>query len=207
MEKKYLQQIASFVGIRLQQVENVFQLHETGATVPFMARYRKEATGNLDEVQINDVVKKIAYFSELDKRKETVLKTIEAAGRLTEELRKRIEDTVDATILEDIYLPFKPKRKTKATTALEKGLGPLADWLEKQESGDPEAQASQFVSEQVPHVSEALQGARDIIAERISENEQARNVVRHSFENSALISSKVLKSKKEVEEAQKYRDY
>ena len=141
MEKKYLQQIASFVGIRLPQVENVFQLHETGATVPFMARYRKEATGNLDEVQINDVVEKINYFNELDKRKETVLKTIEAAGKLTEELRKRIEDTIDATVLEDIYLPFKPKRKTRATTALEKGLGPLADWLEKQETGDPETQA------------------------------------------------------------------
>ena len=207
MEKKYLQHIASFVGIRLPQVENVFQLHETGATIPFMARYRKEATGNLDEVQINDVVEKIAYFSDLDKRKETVIKTIEAAGKLTEELRNRIVDTVDATILEDIYLPFKPKRKTKATTALEKGLGPLADWLEKQDSGNPELQAGQFVNEQVPDMNEALQGARDIIAERISENEQARNAVRHSFENSALVSSKVLKSKKEVEEAQKYRDY
>ena len=126
MERKYIQKIAEVQGITVKQVDNVDQLHAEGATVPFMARYRKEATGNLDEVQINDIVEKIKYFTELEKRKETVLKTIEAAGKLTEELKTRIANSFDATELEDIYLPFKPKRKTRATTAIEKGLQPLA---------------------------------------------------------------------------------
>lgn len=183
------------------------QLHEEGATIPFMARYRKEATGNLDEVQINDVVEKIKYFDELQKRKETVIKTIEAAGKLTPELMARIENSFEATEVEDIYLPFKPKRKTKATTAIEKGLEPLAAIIFAQNDIDVDAEAAKFINEQVADKEDALQGARDIIAEWIAEHEQARNAVRHLFSSGAVVTSKVLKSKKEAEEAQKYRDY
>jgi uncharacterized protein len=153
------------------------------------------------------VVEQIKYFTELDKRKETVLKTIEGLGKLTPELKRRIEDCYDATILEDIYLPYKPKRKTRATTAMEKGLEPLATFLFEQGAGEPGEEAAKFINEQVKDTKEALQGARDIIAEWIAENEQARNKVRQLFTESAALSSKVLTSKKEEEEAQKYRDY
>ena len=191
----------------MKQVENVYQLSQEGATVPFMARYRKEATGNLDEVKINDVVEKIAYFNELDKRKETILKTIEAAGKLTTELKSRIENSFESTEIEDIYLPFKPKRKTKASAAIEKGLEPLASAIFAQNNIDIGTEAAKFINEQVATKEEALQGARDIIAEWVAENEQARNSIRQLFTSKAVITSKVLKSKKEAEEAQKYRDY
>jgi uncharacterized protein len=207
MEKRYIQKIAELLGISVKQVENVHQLHSEGATVPFMARYRKEATGNLDEVKINDIVEKVGYFSELDKRKETVLKTIEAAGKLTPELKSRVENTFDATELEDIYLPFKPKRKTRATTAIEKGLEPLAKLIFEQKINNVEDEARKYINEQVPDIAQALQGSRDIIAEWVAENEQARNAVRQLFTSSAVIISKAVKSKKESEEAQKYRDY
>lgn len=203
MEKRYVQKIAELQKVSARQVENVFQLHSEGATIPFMARYRKEATGNLDEVQINDIVEKIKYFDELQKRKETVIKTIEAAGKLTPELKSRIENSYEATEVEDLYLPFKPKRKTRATTAIEKGLEPLAKDLFDQKPFD----ASKFVNDQVPSEADALQGARDIVAEWIAENEQGRNAVRHLFIAGAVVHSKVLKGKKESEEAQKYRDY
>ncbi len=191
----------------MKQVENVYQLSQEGATVPFMARYRKEATGNLDEVKINDVVEKIAYFNELDKRKETILKTIEAAGKLTTELKSRIENSFESTEIEDIYLPFKPKWKTKASAAIEKGLEPLASAIFAQNNIDIGTEAAKFINEQVATKEEALQGARDIIAEWVAENEQARNSIRQLFTSKAVITSKVLKSKKEAEEAQKYRDY
>ena len=191
----------------MKQVENVYQLSQEGATVPFMARYRKEATGNLDEVKINNVVEKIAYFNELDKRKETILKTIEAAGKLTTELKSRIENSFESTEIEDIYLPFKPKRKTKASAAIEKGLEPLASTIFAQNNIDIGTEAAKFINEQVATKEEALQGARDIIAEWVAENEQARNSIRQLFTSKAVITSKVLKSKKEAEEAQKYRDY
>ncbi|HLZ87925.1 MAG TPA: Tex-like N-terminal domain-containing protein, partial [Puia sp.] len=178
-----------------------------GATIPFMARYRKEATGNMDEVQIADVVEQIKYFSELDKRKETVLKTIEGLGKLTPGLKERIDHCYDATVLEDIYLPYKPKRKTRATTAVEKGLEPLAKFLFEQGAGDPAEEAGKFINEQVKDMKDALQGARDIIAEWIAENEQARNKVRQLFTESAALSAKVITGKKDEEEAQKYRDY
>jgi uncharacterized protein len=207
MEPKYIQKIAQKLSFSLKQINNVFDLHSEGSTIPFMARYRKEATGNLDEVQINDVVEQIKYFEELDKRKETVLKTIEGLGKLTPELRQRIEDGYDATELEDIYLPYKPKRKTRATTAIEKGLEPLAKFLFEQGAGDPGEEAARFLNDQVKDTKEALQGARDIVAEWIAEHEQARNKVRQFFSQSAVLSSKVLTSKKEEEEAQKYRDY
>ncbi|HEY8968535.1 MAG TPA: Tex family protein [Puia sp.] len=207
MESTYIQKIAEKLSLSLKQINNIHGLHAEGATIPFMARYRKEATGNLDEVKINDVVEQIKYFSELDKRKETVLKTIEGLGKLTPELKERIDNCYDATELEDIYLPYKPKRKTRATTAIEKGLEPLAKFLFEQGGGDVSEEAAKFLNDQVKDAREALQGARDIIAEWISENEQARNKVRQLFTESAALSSKVLASKKDEEEAQKYRDY
>ncbi len=207
MEKRYLEKIAELQAVKPKQVENVFALHEEGATVPFMARYRKEATGNLDEVKIHEVVEKIKYFQDLDKRKETVLKTIEAAGKLNDELKLRIESCFDATELEDLYLPFKPKRKTRATMAVEKGLEPLARLIFEESDTDIGGAALQFINDQVPDGGEALQGARDIVAEWMSENEQARNAIRHLFRSGAMISAKVLKAKKDTEEAQKYRDY
>jgi uncharacterized protein len=207
MEKAYILKIAGQLKVSLKQVENVYNLHEEGATIPFMARYRKEATGNLDEVRINDIVEKINYFKELDKRKETILKTIEASGKLTDELRSKIENTFDANELEDIYLPYKPKRKTRATAAVEKGLEPLAAILFAQTVTNAEQEATKFINEQVPDQEHALQGARDIIAEWVAEHEQARSAIRNLFSKTALISSRVLKAKKDAEEAQKYRDY
>lgn len=207
MEIKYLQHIAGQLSLSLKQINNIFDLHSEGSTIPFIARYRKEATGNLDEVVITSVIDQIKYFTELEKRKETVLKTIEEAGKLTPELKKRITDCVNATELEDIYLPYKPKRKTKASVAIEKGLEPLATLLFAQGDTDPEQAAAGFINEQVKDSSEALQGARDIMAEWIAENEIARNSIRKLFTEEARLSSRVLNSKKEEADAQKYRDY
>lgn len=207
MELKYSQYIAAVLNLSLKQINSIYELHNEGSTIPFIARYRKEATGNLDEVAITNVIEQIRYFNELEKRKETVLKTIEEAGKMTPELKKRIEDCVNATELEDIYLPYKPKRKTKASVAIEKGLEPLAKLLFEQGNDNPEEAASKFINEQVKDTAEALQGARDIMAEWIAENEQARNLVRKLFTEEAVVSSRVLTTKKEEEEAQKYRDY
>lgn len=207
MEVKYIQKIAEKLSFSIKQITNIHDLQSEGATIPFMARYRKEATNNMDEVGIGNVVEQIAYFSELDKRKETVVKTIEGLGKLTPELKDRIENCYDATELEDIYLPYKPKRKTRATQAIEKGLEPLAKLIFEQGLQNPDEEASKFINEQVKDIKEAMQGARDIIAEWVSENEQARNKVRQEFTETAKLSSKVLTSKKEEEEAQKYRDY
>lgn len=207
MDIKYSQHIAAALSLSLRQVNSVYELHAEGATIPFIARYRKEATGNLDEVAVGNVFEQISYFGELEKRKETVLKTIEEAGRLTPELKKRIDDCVNATELEDIYLPYKPKRKTKATMAIEKGLEPLAKFLLEQGPQNPEDKAATYINEQVKDTAEALQGARDIIAEWIAENEQARNLVRKLYTEDAVVASRVLTTKKEEEDAQKYRDY
>ena len=207
MEQKYIQQIAGKLKLQLKQVDSIRQMQQEGATIPFMARYRKEATGNLDEVVIGNVVEEIAYFNELEKRKDTVISTIEQAGKLTPELKKKIEDCYSATELEDLYLPYKPKRKTKATQAIEKGLEPLAKKIFEQHEMDPETEAASFLNENVKDAKEALQGARDIIAEWVSEHEQARAAIRHLFSRDATLSSKVLTSKKDEAEAQKYRDY
>jgi len=207
MEVKYIQKIAEKLSFSIKQITNIHDLQSEGATIPFMARYRKEATNNMDEVGITAVVEQIAYFSELDKRKETVVKTIEGLGKLTPELKDRIENCYDATELEDIYLPYKPKRKTRATQAIEKGLEPLAKLVFEQGVENVDEEAAKFINEQVKDIKEAMQGARDIIAEWVSENEQARNKVRQEFTETAKLSSKVLTSKKEEEEAQKYRDY
>ncbi len=207
MDTKYLQHIAGTLNLAIKPVTNILQLHQEGSTIPFIARYRKEATSNMDEVAIAAVIEQVKYFEELEKRKETVVKTIDEAGKLTPELRKRIDDCVNATELEDIYLPYKPKRKTRATMAIEKGLEPLARLLFEEQKAQPDTEAQQYLNEQVASVEEALQGARDIIAEWIAENEQARNVIRKQFNEEAKLSARVLTSKKEEEEAQKYRDY
>lgn len=207
MEQKYILKIATKLSLSEKQVTNIHTLQAEGSTLPFIARYRKEATGNLDEVVIGNVFEEIAYFNELAKRKETVLKTIEEAGKLTAELKQRVSDCFSATELEDIYLPYKPKRKTRATQAIEKGLEPLAKLLFDQTNIDPEKEAVSFINEQIKDTKEALQGARDIIAEWISENEFARTAIRNLFEETATLSSKILTTKKEEEEAQKYRDY
>ncbi len=207
MDIKYIQQIATDLSLNIKYVTNVMQLHAEGATIPFISRYRKEATGNMDEVQVADVIEKIKYYDELEKRKDTVLKTIEAAGKLTPELKLRIENSIIATELEDIYLPYKPKRKTKATVAIEKGLEPLARLLFDQQNINVEKEATKYITEQVLTTAEALQGARDIMAEWVAESEQARTLIRSMFEETAMLSSRVLTTKKEEADAQKYRDY
>ena len=207
MELKYFQHIASQLQLSLKQVNSVYDLHAEGATLPFISRYRKEATGNMDEVQVGNVIDQIKYFNELEKRKETVVKTIDDAGKMTPELKKRIDDCINATELEDIYLPYKPKRKTKATVAIEKGLEPLATILYKQEQLDVNKEAANYITEQVKDIEEALQGARDIMAEWIAENETARNSIRKIFTATAVFSSRALTTKKDEADAQKYRDY
>lgn len=207
MEVKYIQKIAVQLNLAVKQVSSVLALHSEGSTIPFMARYRKEVTGNLDEVAIGNIVEQVSYFNDLQKRKETVVKTIEDAGKMTPELSKRIEECFSTTELEDIYLPYKPKRKTRASQAIEKGLEPLAKIIFEQGAVSVEEEAAKFTSEQVTGTQEALAGARDIIAEWISENEQARVAIRTLFAADALLTSTSFSAKKEEEEAQKYRDY
>lgn len=205
MQNKIFEIIAQNLGIKPVKVSNTINLLNEGATVPFISRYRKERTGSLDEVQISQIKEQNEKFAELEKRKETVLKTIDEQEKLTPELRTRIENCFDAVELEDIYLPYKPKRRTKATIAREKGLEPLAKIIMKQVERDPTFRANSFLNDEVETAEDALSGARDIIAEWINENEKARNIVRRGFEIGAVISSKVIKGKEE--EAAKYRDY
>lgn len=205
MNPKITELIAQQVGVKNHQVKNTIELLDEGATVPFISRYRKERTGNLDEVQVLQIKELSEKFTELEKRRETVLKTIEELEKLTPELKERIENCYDAVELEDIYLPYKPKRRTKATIARERGLEPLAKIIMKQFERDPESRAVSFLNDDVKTTDDALCGARDIIAEWVSENEKARNIVRREFERNAVISAKVVKGKEE--EAEKYRDY
>ena len=193
------------LNLALRQVSNTVKLLSEGSTVPFISRYRKEMTGNLDEVQVAAVRDLENKLVELDKRKETVVSTIEEQGKLTDELRKRIADCYDPTELEDIYLPYKPKRRTRATIAKEKGLEPLAIAILRQFEHNAVARAASFVNDKVANADEALQGARDIIAETISENERSRNIVRRHFRKEAVIRSKVVKGKET--EGVKYSDY
>jgi len=205
MDQKIIHLIAQQVGIQYLQVESTIQLLNEGATVPFISRYRKERTGSLDEVQIESIKEMKEKMEELLKRKETILKTIQEQDLLTPELQKRIENCYDSTELEDIYLPYKPKRRTRAMIAREKGLEPLASLIMKQFESNLEYRAQSYVNDKVESVEEALAGARDIIAESINENERARGIVRREFEHSAFIRSKVIKGKEE--EAAKYNDY
>ncbi|MCD8471150.1 MAG: RNA-binding transcriptional accessory protein [Parabacteroides chartae] len=197
--------ISKALGIPARQVEKTMGLLDEGATIPFISRYRKEVTGGLDEVQIGDINDHYGKLKEVSKRKETILASIDEQGKLTPELKKRIETSWDSTELEDIYLPYKPKRQTKAEIARKKGLEPLATLLMLQTAQDSTKAASPYVKGEVKDVREALQGARDIIAEWVNEDEQARNTVRNSFSRTAVISSKVVKDKEE--EGSKYRDY
>lgn len=187
------------------QFEATVRLLEEGCTVPFIARYRKEATGGLDEVQIEEIRKEDLRLKELSKRKQTVLSTIEELGKLTPELRKQIESCDDLQVLEDIYMPYKPKRRTKAAMARENGLEPLAEWLMKEPNGDVVKEAARFVNDTVKNEEEALQGARDIIAEVISENALVRATVRSQFQRYGTIKTRVARDK-EVEGI-KYKDY
>lgn len=197
--------IATALGIAVHQVDNTLSLLTGGATIPFISRYRKEATGGLDEVQIGEIKDRNDKLCELAKRKETILSTIEEQGKLTDELRKRIEQSWDATELEDIYLPYKPKRKNRAEAARQKGLEPLATLLMLQRENKLDNRLHSFVKGDVKDEEDALKGARDIIAEQVNEDERARNQLRNQFSRQAVISSKVVKGKEE--EAAKYRDY
>ena len=197
--------IAKILQIPERQIAKTIELLTEGATVPFISRYRKEVTGGLDEVQISQTKDQYDKFIELKKRKDTILSSIEEQGKLTPELRKRIEDSWDSTELEDIYLPYKPKRTTKAAIARKKGLEPLATLLLLQNDKQIDNKMHTFLNEEVKTEQEALQGARDIVAEMVSEEEESRNVVRSSFERTAVISAKLIKGKEE--EGAKYQDY
>lgn len=197
--------VSSALNISEKQVENTIRLLDEGATIPFISRYRKEVTGALDEVQIGNIKEQYDKLRELEKRKQTIITTIDEQGKLTPDLRTRLENSWDAMEIEDIYLPYKPKRRTRAEVAREKGLEPLAKILMIQTENNLDIKAQAFVKNDVADTEEALKGARDIIAEWISENERARNMVRSIFRKEAIISSRVVKGKEE--EAAKYRDY
>ena len=205
--EQFSQMIATALKLPVHRVENTLKLLQGGATIPFISRYRKEATGGLDEVQIGDIHTRYEKLCELAKRKETVLSTIEEQGKLTDALRERITNCWDATELEDIYLPFKPKRKTRAEVARQKGLEPLAMLLLMQRENNLSARVRPFVKGEVKDEEDALKGARDIIAEQVNEDERARNLIRNQFSRQAMISSKVVKGKEKEEAALKYRDY
>lgn len=199
--------IASELQLPQQGVENTLRLLEEGCTIPFISRYRKERTGGLDEVQIAKISDMNERLKEIQKRKETIVKTITEQGRMTKELQQRIDETWSATVLEDIYLPFKPKRRTRAAVAREQGLEPLAMILMMQREQQPRKAAERFVHGDVKDIDAALQGAKDIIAEQISEDEGSRQQVRQQFRRDAVIRSKVVSKKKDTDEAAKYSDY
>ena len=188
-------------------MENTLKLLDEGCTIPFISRYRKERTGGLDEVQITAISNRLEQLQEIAKRKDTVVKTITEQQKMTPELQKRIDDCWESTVLEDIYLPYKPKRRTRAQVAREQGLEPLAQLLLLQREQDPKRAAQHFVVGDVSDVATALKGAQDIIAEQVSEDERSRNQVRSAFRREAFIESKVVKAKKDTDEAQKYSDY
>ncbi len=206
-EQNYALRIAQALNLSEEQVRNTLDLLETGATIPFISRYRKEATGSLDEVQIGNIKDLYAKWLELDKRRAAILDSISEQGKLTPELREKIEQADSMSVLEDLYLPYRPKRKTRASVAEEKGLQPLAKLLLSQRQLDLEREASRFVSEEkgVASVEEALSGARDIIAERVSENPGLRNRLRQTFLRYSRISTRLIPDK--VDEDEKYRIY
>ena len=208
MEKNiFARLIATALNLQEKAVANTLALLEEGCTIPFISRYRKERTGGLDEVQIAAISDRFDKLQEIQKRKETVVKTITDLGKLTPELQKRIDGCWDATELEDIYLPYKPKRRTRAQVAREQGLEPLAKILMLQRERDPERAAERFVKGDVKDVEAALKGAQDIIAETISEDERSRQQLRNAFARQAFITSKVVKAKADSDEAAKYSDY
>lgn len=203
----FFDRIARALKLPVHRVENTLKLLEGGATIPFISRYRKEATGGLDEVQIGDIKAQYDKLCELAKRKETILSTLKEQNNLTPELQQRIDNCWESTELEDIYLPFKPKRKTRAEMARQKGLEPLAVLLMMQRENNLPAKVRSFVKGEIKDEEDALKGARDIIAEQVSEDEQARNLIRGQFSRQAVITAKVAKGKEKEEAAAKYRDY
>lgn len=205
--EEFSQMIAAELKLPAHRIANTLKLLQGGATIPFISRYRKEATGGLDEVQIGDIQTRYEKLCELSKRKETVFSTIKEQGKLTPELKARISACWNATELEDIYLPFKPKRKTRAEAARAKGLEPLALLLMMQKENNLAAKVRNFVKGEVKDEEDALKGARDILAEQISEDERSRNLMRNQFQRQALIQSKVVKGKEAEEASAKYRDY
>ena len=206
MKDIYIKTIASKVGIKEWQVENCVQLFEEGNTIPFISRYRKEKTGGLDDMQVSEIQHWNEIFAEMEKRKAGILATIREQGKLTDELRSKIENCVVSSELKDLYLPYRPKRRTRATVAKEKGLEPLADRMWEVSIADPLAEARKFLNDKVSTVEDALAGARDIVAERISETAAIRDDLRSIF-RTRRIESKATKSASESLEAQKYRTY
>lgn len=204
---EYANIIATSLELNQTKVANTLALLDEGCTIPFISRYRKEKTGGLDEVQIANISQWKDKLTELAKRKETICNTIDEQGKLTPELKGRIDNTWDSTTLEDIYLPYKPKRRTRAQVARQQGLEPLAQIILLQRESNPENVARAYVKGEVKDVDAAIKGAQDIIAETISENEQTRQQVRNAFKREAIISSKVIAAKKDEEGAQKYTDY
>lgn len=207
MNKLYLDYIAGELKVALWQVEHCVELLDEGATVPFISRYRKERTGSMDEVQVAEVKHYYTRFTELDKRKDAILKSVEEQGKLTSELRELIVSQIDPQSLEDIYLPYRPKRRTRASVAKERGLEPLADKILKMMCESPSKDARRFINEDVPTVEDALAGARDIIAENISDSSVVRAQLRDLYSRWGAVVSKVGKGKEEDPEADKYRNY
>ena len=206
MKEIYTDHIASILGVKKWQVENCAELLEDGCTVPFISRYRKERTGSLDDVSVAEIRHWCDVFAEMEKRKASILSTIEEAGKLTPELKEKIENCVVSSELEDLYLPFRPKRKTRATVAIAKGLEPLADLLWDGKLSHPRVEAAKYVKGEVESVDEALSGARDIIAERLSETASIRENQRVIFRSRRVVS-KQTKAGKSSPEAAKYRAY
>ena len=199
--------IAQILNLNIEAVGNTLSLLEEGCTIPFISRYRKERTGALDEVQITAINDENERLKEIQKRKETVVKTITEQGKMTPELQKRIEQCWDSTELEDIYLPYKPRRRTRAQVAREQGLEPLAQILMLQRERDPERAAQAFVKGDIKDAETAIKGAQDIIAETVSEDERSRQQLRGAYRRTAIITSKVIKAKADTDEAAKYHDY
>ncbi len=206
MKTIYIDYIANSIGVKDWQVENCVHLFEEGNTIPFISRYRKEKTGGLDDVAVAEIKHWNDVFTEMEKRKAGILSTISEQGKLTDGLRSKIENCVASSELEDLYLPYRPKRRTRATMAREKGLEPLADRMWKVEAADPEAEAGKYVGDKVASVEEALAGARDIIAERLSESQTVRGNLRNIF-RTRRIESKATKAASGNAEASKYRTY
>lgn len=207
MIKTFTRLIANELHLNEHAVENTLKLLDEGCTIPFISRYRKERTGGLDEVQITVISDRAERLRETAKRKDTIVKTITELGKMTPELQQRINDCWEMTTLEDIYLPYKPRRRTRAQVAREQGLEPLAQLLMLQREQRPAEAARRFVVGEISDVASALKGAQDIIAEQVSEDERNRNSVRAAFRREAFITSRVIKAKKDSDEAQKYSDY
>lgn len=203
----FAKRISDLLNINIKYVDNTLELLDSGCTIPFISRYRKERTGGLDEVQITQIYELNERMKETAKRKETIIKTISEQGKLTPELEKRINECWEPEVLEDIYMPYKPKRRTRAQVARENGLEPLATIIMLQRDNAPETTARKFINENVKSEEDAIKGVLDIIAENVSEDERSRSQLRNAFRRGAIITSKVIKSKADTDEAAKYSDY